>query len=291
MSGHSVELSARPSANRPAPAVVGYQNLGKGQLALDWAAAPRATRYHVHRRTEHSAWQQLTASTTSGLGFVDRGVVDGVSYAYAIESDDGTNRGIFSMPTGFLVPDATRPEPPSTHLAAQPGNTCVTLSWDLVPGASWSYVYSAEPGGGPYQPSYVTYSDGSDNRATVCELENETPHYFVLRTQDMTGLFSGVSVELAVTPSDDLPLRAEGLVVSPGGSKALELSWSPVADVLGYRVSRRSDGTSWVTVGQTTGPAFSDDGLSSGTTYHYAVQTLSLAGAGAVSSSASAVAP
>ena len=107
----------------------------------------------------------------------------------------------------------------------------------------------------------------------------------------MNGLFSGVSVELAVTPSDDLPLRAEGLVVSPGGSKALELSWSPVADVLGYRVSRRSDGTSWVTVGQTTGPAFSDDGLSSGTTYHYAVQPFSLAGAGAVSSSASAVAP
>jgi RHS repeat-associated protein len=95
--------------------------------------------------------------------------------------------------------------------------------------------------------------------------------------------------------SDSAPLAApSGLSAVAVGTDAVNLSWSAVPGATGYTVERSNDGsTNWAAVGSTGAgvSAFSDTGLSAGTTYHYRVRATDDDSVSAYSATAFAVTP
>ena len=87
------------------------------------------------------------------------------------------------------------------------------------------------------------------------------------------------------------PTAPSSLTANASSSSQVDLVWADVEDENGFRVERSSDGTGgWSTVGQTGpgGTAWSDDGLSQGTTYYYRVVATNLGGDSPPSNVASA---
>jgi hypothetical protein len=87
------------------------------------------------------------------------------------------------------------------------------------------------------------------------------------------------------------PAAPSSLTANASSSSQVDLVWADVDDENGFRVERSSDGAGgWSPVGQTGpgGTAWSDDGLSQGTTYYYRVVATNLGGDSPPSNVASA---
>jgi subtilisin family serine protease len=174
--------------------------------------------------------------------------------------------------TNQVGPDTTAPAAPA-GLTATAGDGRVMLDWadntetDLAgytvhrqgTDSTWSAIAtvttSAYTDTGLVNGTLYTYRVTAHDRATP---PNE----------------SAPSNEASATPAVDLtpPAAPTGLTAA-AGDRQVALDWSnnAEADLAGYRVYRRNTDGSWSTIASTTGSAYTDGGLSNGTTYTYRV--------------------
>ena len=83
-----------------------------------------------------------------------------------------------------------------------------------------------------------------------------------------------------------------GLTATPVTASQVNLAWSAVSAATGYNVQRSADGsTGWTQIGSSTGPSFSNTGLTASTTYYYRVLATNASGSSLPSQVASATTP
>ena len=137
-------------------------------------------------------------------------------------------------PTNITIMAAGTLPPPAapTGVAAVAGNTQVTVTWDIVPGASTYNLWRSTTEGGPY--TLIAGNIGGVNLGYLdTNVTNLTTYYYVVTANGANGNgTSANSMEVSATPS----AIVTGLTATAGTGQIL-LSWnnSPGAD---YNVKR-----------------------------------------------------
>lgn len=180
---------------------------------------------------------------------------------------------------------ATAPSAPA-NVAAIPGDSIATVSWDAVSGASsYNIYYAASPG---VTKSTGTKIENATSPNQITALTNATPYYFVVTTVNSSGE-SSESTEVSATPIP-VPGRPTGASATPGDGQAT-ITWTPVADAASYNIYYSTTSpvnkTNGTKVESVTSPHVIT-GLINGTTYYFVVTAVNIAGESIESSEKSA---
>ncbi|HEX5090526.1 MAG TPA: LamG-like jellyroll fold domain-containing protein [Nocardioides sp.] len=182
----------------------------------------------------------------------------------------------------------TSPPSAPTGLAATPVNaTRIDLGWAASTDNVGVTGYRVERCAGAActnfaqvgTPAGVTFSDTG--------LAGSTTYRYQVRAVDAAGNLGAYSSIVPATtpaaPDTTAPSAPAGLTATPVSTSRIDLGWTASTDnvgVTGYSVERcQGTGcTAFAEVGTPTGTAFSDTGLSAGTTYRYRVRAVDAAG-------------
>jgi beta-galactosidase len=172
----------------------------------------------------------------------------------------------------IIIEAGTLPVPAApTGLAAIPGNARVTLSWDIVPGATTYNVWRSTTHNGPY--SLVAENIGAVNLGyTDTNVANTTTYYYVV-TANGNGSSTN-SAELSATP---VPMVNDLAAAATNGS--IQLTWTGLPGTT-YNVKRSTTcGGPYATITTSfAGTSYMDWMVGAGQTNYYIV-TITNAGA------------
>ena len=265
---------------------------GDTQASLSWTASVGASGYQLRRSTVNGGPYVFIACPSS-TSYVDNGLTDGTTYFYVVSAaytggpDSGGESADSSQASA--TPQAATPSPP-TGLTATPGNAQVTLGWNASAGATSYSVQRAGVSGGPYtvvgSPTSTSFTDSG--------LTNGTTYFYVVSAVNASGA-SGNSSEVSATPQSTPPASPTGLAVNSNKPGRLNLHWvqSTTAGVTQNGIYRRTNGGSYSSTPSVKIPAgtsYSDNGLTSKTTYCYVVTAFAAGGESPRSSEACATA-
>ncbi len=255
---------------------------GDSVVSLDWDdnSDPDLAGYNVYRSTTSgSGYSLVNGGLVMTSDFVDSTVANGTTYYWIVRAVDTMGGESDDSNEATATPaDSTPPAAPA-GLVANAGDSAVDLAWtantepDLAgydvyrgtsPGSHATKVNASLVSPSP-SPSY------SDSTAT-----NGTTYYYVVTAVDTSGNPSGDSNEASATPQNGPPLAPTNLVATPGDGQA-SLVWSANGepDIAGYDVyrSQTSGGPYSLvnTAALVTTNAYTDTGLTNGTTYYWVV--------------------
>lgn len=177
-----------------APANLAATPVSTTEIALSWAAAPRASSYTVKRASVSGGPYTTVASKVSGTSFLDSALAPATTYYYVVSAVNVRGESANSVETSAATP-AGAPTTP-TQLRASAGNSQVTLAWTASAGASSYNVQRSATSGGPYttiaNPTAATYRDES--------VVNGNTYYYVVSARNAYGE-SASSSEVWATPA------------------------------------------------------------------------------------------
>jgi fibronectin type 3 domain-containing protein len=270
-SANSNEALATP---RPAPsAPTGLSaTAGNGQVSLTWNSVTHATSYVVRRKPASGSYSTIATVPTNS--YVDTTPTNGVTYTYIIRAVSAGGESSDSG-TATATPRVTAPQ----NFTATPAHQSVTLTWDVVPGAT-AYKVKRGTSSGTYT-STQNVSGATTNSYTWTGLTNGATYYFVVLATDSAGDGPN-SAQASATPYP-LPGAPTGLVVTPGNAQN-GLNWNAVSGATGYFVQRKLSGASYSFSTTVATNNYVDTGLTNGTQYIYRIAAITGAGTGSNSS-------
>jgi fibronectin type 3 domain-containing protein len=244
------------------------------QVALSWSTVTGATGYNV-KRSLSSGGTYATVASPAGTAYTNTGLTNGTTYYYVVSAVNSTGESSnSSQVTGT-------PMAAPTGVSGTAGTGQVVLSWSSVTGATSYNVKRSLTSGG----TYANVQTGVTASAyTNTGLTNGTTYYYVVSAVNATGESSNSS---QVTGT---PMAAPTGLGATGGDQQVALSWNSVTGATSYTVKRSvTSGETYANV-QTgvTATAYTNTGLTNGTTYYYVVSAVNSTGESSNSSQASA---
>ena len=284
-SGTSNEASATPLDTTPPAAPTGLvATAGDGTVSLDWTdnAEPDLASYNVNRSVVAGGPYTQVATGGGVSSYTDTGLINGTTYYYVVTAvDTAGNESANSNETSATpqAPDTTPPAAP-TGLAATAGDGTVSLDWadNAEPDLASYDVRRSTVAGGPYTQiaSGVAVSAYADNAVT-----NGTTYYYVVTAVDTSGNESSASNQASATPLDTTPPTAPTGLVATAGDGSVSLDWADNTepDLSSYNVKRSTAaGGPYTQIAAGIGvSAYTDTGLTNGTTYYYVVTAVDTA--------------
>jgi hypothetical protein len=172
-------------------------------------------------------------------------------------------------------------EAPTTPLGltAAPGDGATALDWSDNPEAdlaAYEILRSTSANGTYTKVATVTTSAWSDT-----SVSNGTTYHYKVSAVDSYGYASDPAGPVSATPADTTPPAAPAGLSATAADRAVVLDWTnnAEADLAGYRVFRStSSGSGFSLVASPAASAFTDSGLSNGTTYFYTVAAVDASG-------------
>src|SRR5467141_2843340 len=172
-----------------------------------------------------------------------------------------------------------------TGLTATAGNAQVMLVWTASTGATSYYLKRSTTTGGPYtQIATQTATSYTDTGLT-----NGTKYYYVVSAYNSAGQ-SEDSTEVSATPTGPpTPPSAPTNLTATASNAQVAIIWTASTGATSYNVKRSTtSGSGYVRIGTSTAAAFTDMGLTNGTTYYYVVSGVNASGEGPNSSQVTA---
>ncbi len=228
--------------------------------------------------TQYEQDGTTVSSTGPVVVFIpDEGFYGRAGFNFTVSDADGSSwTQLYAI---FVTTDHVDDGPPAApeKLSAVQGDSVVWLNWydNIEPDIVGYSVERSITDGGPYtviatgleMPAYT------DNAVT-----NGTDYYYVVTAVDIDGNESSYSSEATATPtagSDDIApsIPTNLIVVSGAGQVTLDWYDNTEADLEGYNVKRstESDGPYTTIATLVTASGYTDDSVSSGSTYYYIV--------------------
>jgi uncharacterized protein (DUF1800 family)/fibronectin type 3 domain-containing protein len=290
-SADSLSVSATPAVVVPLAAVpIGLAAAaGNGQVVLAWNASVGATLYQV-KRALTSAGPFAVVASPAGVSYTDAALSNGTSYFYVVAAVNSAGSSANSSLVSATPSAAVAAPAIPTGLAAVPGNTQVALSWVASLGATSYQVKRGASSSGPFaqvgSPAGTTFTDVG--------LTNGLTYFYVVVAVNAASA-SANSAPVAASPAATvLAPAAPTDVASTAGNTQVTLSWTASIGATSYQVKRSpTSGGPYTFVGTVTTTAYTDGGLSNGTTVFYVVAAVNSSGASvnSVQVSATPVAP
>ncbi len=178
-----------------------------------------------------------------------------------------TSPGLISTNTTITAASTLPPPVAPTGLAAVGGNGQVTVSWDVVPGATTYNLWRATNAGGPY--TLIAPNIGGANLGYVdTNVTNLTAYYYVVTANGAWN--NGTSASSAAVSATPVPI-VTGLAATAAAGQVY-LTWNPVGSS-SYNVKRSlTSGGPYTTIGSmVAGTNFTDAAVSGCQSYYYVV--------------------
>ncbi|MGO8673986.1 MAG: choice-of-anchor tandem repeat GloVer-containing protein, partial [Capsulimonadaceae bacterium] len=205
---------------------------------------------------------------------------DGAFYGTAF-----SNMEFYGTVLRLDIGTGTYPPAPPAGLTATAGNAQVSLDWTASPDATGYNVYRATASG-----AEGTAAVGTSTAAyyTDTGLTNGVEYFYTVAAVNDGGT-SAQSTEAFATPEAGLLSAPTGLAATAGNAQ-VGLSWSSSTGATSYNVYRAtsSGAEGSTTIGTASTTAYTDTGLSNGTTYFYKISAVNGEGTSAQSSETSA---
>lgn len=234
---------------------------GHDTVVLKWEKAAKATKYSIYRSTQKNKGYVKLKTVGDVDTFKDKTVELGVTYFYKVLSFNGSIRGDYSK----VVQSETELSKPASIKAVRNTYDCITVSWEVVPGATKYVVYRSYDEDGPYAKHTTTkltaYMD--------TDLDTGVSYYYkVLPFKDgIRGVYS--DVVSAKTTLDKL----SGLKATARDDGTIKVSWNATAGADRYKVYRstKPDGGSVLLTTLNDITTYIDRKAEEGVTYYYKV--------------------
>jgi fibronectin type 3 domain-containing protein len=242
-------------------------------IALSWYPAQGANSYHVYRADSSYGSYDFIGSTFNTY-YTDDWLSSNTAYHYQVSAVNayGESGRSLSLSGTTLGGDEPGPTPPPAGAPAAPSGVTATaqsassisVSWFSVPGANSYRVYRADSSYGYYEFMYST----SETSYTNEWLPSNTAYYYQVSAVNDSGEGNKSYFVSATTPFD----APANVTATAQSSSSITVSWSPVSGANSYSVYRAegSDGY-YSTITSVGGTSYTDDWLSSNTTYYYKV--------------------
>ena len=243
--------------NPPAtPTGFSASGVSSSQIVMSWTAVSGATSYTVNRYPGGGL-----VYSGSGTSASDTGLLCNTSFTYTVyASNSGGNSATASASASTVV---CAPAAPTGLSASGVSGSQVNLSWTASVGATGYYVY---------RNSVYVGSTGTTSYSDTGLTCGTSYSYYVVAYNAGGNSPSSVVVSGTTSACPPPPTIPAGVLGSPVSQTQINLSWNSstayVGTRLGYNVYRNS-----VYIGWTEEPshAYSDTGLSCGTTYSYQI--------------------
>ncbi|MCC8064770.1 MAG: hypothetical protein LIO70_06790 [Clostridiales bacterium] len=227
-------------------------------IKVTWNAVSGATGYRVFRKTNGGSWVKLgdTASTT----YSDTTAEGGNTYTYTVRALTSSAISSYNT-TGKSVTLLSTPVISSLTNAA----SGVTVKWGAVSGVYKYRVYRRTAS----TSSWTKVADTTSTSYTDASASSGTTYYYTVRCVNSSG--TGVS-GYDETGKKITCLATPTLTSAAVYASSIKVTWNAVSGATGYRVFRKTNGGSWVKLGDTTSTTYSDTTAEGGNTYTYTVR-------------------
>ena len=305
-SADSNQASAAPIDNLPPAQVANFTaaDTEVAQSTLTWTnpGAPDLGEVLVSRKlggypTGHAdagavvVYGNAAPIPGAAVSVTDAGLTNGTLYYYAVYARDRSGNWNDATTAGLNADTALPRSANVTPPAAPTGLAAADRPADQGGVISLAWAANTEPDLAGYNVYRSLVSGGSSSRlngALVVQttyedagLANGTAYFYVVRAVDASGNESAASNEASAAPADNLipaapaSLSAADRPADLGG--AVTLAWTPSAstDVIEQRIYRAAaSGGPYAPIGTASASttAFTDAGLTDGTTYFYVVR-------------------
>ena len=279
-SADSAEATATTPALPAAPAnlsATASRVAGVFQVALTWDAVTGTgtTTYSIYRANitddidSARIIMNVAATSYTDTGTTDTRLAASTTYDYIVVANDSVGSSTDSNTATAITP-ALLAAP--ANLTATGGNAQISLSWDAVTGATEYQIYRAATADGELtridSNTMITARSYTDTDVTP-----GTTYRYTVRAVDVIGE-SADSTEASATT---LPVAPANLTAGTGALSVL-LAWDAVPGAAEYRIYRAAtangDLTRIASNMMITDTAYTDPGLTNGTTYRYIVRAV-----------------
>ncbi|MGO8672517.1 MAG: kelch repeat-containing protein [Capsulimonadaceae bacterium] len=258
---------------------------GNAQVSLAWTTDTFATSYNVYRATTSGAEGTTPIGTTTGTGYQDTGLTNGVEYFYKLAAVGAAGTSPQSSEVS-ATPEPSGPTAPPTPtgVAATARNTQVSLLWSASTGATSYSIYRATTSGAEGSTPVGTAAGTS---FTDTGLTNGVKYFYKVAGVNAVGT-SAQSSEVSATPEPPAPAAPTGLTATAGNAQ-VSLSWSTSTGATSYNIYRAttSGAEGSTPVGTSTSGSYTSTGLTNGDKYYFTVAAVNGAGTSAQSNEAS----
>ncbi len=223
-------------------------------IVVNWNTVSGATYYDLYRGGNK------IASPTSPP-YTDSGLSSNTSYTYTI-SACATDCGCSAQSSSSTQSTTGPPGIPSTPTVSNPTCSSLTVSWSAVTGASSYNLYR----NGTLIQSGITTTSYTDTG-----LASNTTYSYTVSAINSCGTSSQGPSGSGTTTG--VPNTPGAPTVSNPTCNSLQISWSAVSGAASYQLFRNG-----VQIANPTTTSYTDTGLSSGTTYSYALKACNSCG-------------
>ncbi|GHU55930.1 hypothetical protein FACS189442_4040 [Spirochaetia bacterium] len=254
--------SSNDNNNNPVPGIPsGLKTtvLSKNEIMVSWTAVNGANTYEVYDGSK----SHTTAFPYTVIG----GLNPDTSYQFSVRAGNSHGWSGASSPVSGKTQGADTMETPTEAPGGLSTETLssaeIRVNWNTVSGANSYMVFYGTETAGSSQYGGTT----SGLSLTITGLEPGTTYYFTVKAGNSAGWSAG-SAPVSGTSAD---LAApSGLNVSAQFSTSMDISWNAVSGAASYKIYRDNSAA-----GISNTAAYTDTGLTAGTTYSYKVSAVS----------------
>lgn len=267
-------LKPRPSA----PVLVKAASYSYNKIKLTWQTSQNAEGYMIYRKVPGASWSKIgevTGETTTS--YIDTNLVTNKTYVYTVRgyyTADGKKTATAYDTTGVSAKAVPNKSAITSTENKMPGD--LTISWKKISGANGYRLYRIEDDGSYTMVAQI--ANGSTLSYTESGLTTgETYRYRVRAYRTVSGkpVFGAYSAIVTVDCSNTFVPEPILVKAASYSYNKIKITWNTVEGADGYRVYRKTEGSSWkslkVIYGETVS-SYIDTGAVTGTTYIYTVK-------------------
>ncbi len=300
------------AVSRPGSPATASATVGPTTINLSWTApadngGSPITEYVISGFVDDGKFAPETgfsATTKADVkSYTVTGLMASTKYIVSINSRNSVDLSTSARVIQVTTAAVSRPGPPATA-SATVGPTTINLSWTAPADNGGSpiteYVISGFVDDGKFAPETgFSATTKADVRSyTVTGLMASTKYIVSINSRNSVDLSTSAQVIQVTTAALQAPAAPTGLTATASGRSTINLSWTAPSDnggaaITGYKIeSRLQSETSFstlVTDTKSTDTEYSHTGLTPSTQRFYRVSAINSEGAGAASSSATAI--
>ena len=240
----------------------------KEGMKISWNGVSGASSYRVFRKN-NGTW--VSIASVSGTSYVDKQVVSGKDYTYAVRCQDGSKNLLswFNQKTATYYGEINIVT--SLSYGADATGRNIVLEWRNVEGAASYRIFRKADDASEWK----TLADvaTSPRKYTDSQVVSGTKYTYTVRAMNASGKYVG---EYDSVGKSILYYDAPDIIEAVADNDGITLTWNPVLGITKYQVYRKiTTAAGWDLIGSTSDLFFTDTNVAPQTEYQYTVRCLS----------------